>query len=265
MASRQIPHSIFGLIGKRLDYSFSKAYFTEKFERIKLDDHHYRNFEIGSEEELLRFRESVIYNNLSRTTDGKPEILRGLNVTIPYKESILEILDEISGEAKAIGAVNTITIEDNIWTGHNTDAYGFAKSLEPHLPIKGNALILGTGGASKAIAYTLEALQIPYLYVSRTPTPQGDYEIPYDLVDKELLKDIGLIVNTTPLGTYPDVDTAPNLPYKHLQKGTVLQDLTYNPANTLFMKKGTIHGAVAINGYQMLVQQAERAWELWNE
>lgn len=263
MASRQIPHSIFGLIGKRLDYSFSKAYFTEKFERLKLDDHEYRNFELGSDEELLRFRESVIYNDLSRTTNGKAEIVRGLNVTIPYKETVMQLLDEVSPEAKAIGAVNTITIENNIWTGHNTDCYGFAKSLEPHLPITGNALILGTGGASKAIAYTLEALQIPYLYVSRSP--KGEFEIPYDRIDKELLSNIGLIVNTTPLGTFPDVTTAPDIPYDLLKKGTVLQDLTYNPANTLFMKKGSAYGATVLNGYQMLVHQAERAWELWNE
>jgi len=263
MDNRKIPNSIFGILGLRLDYSFSKAYFTEKFERLKLDDHEYRNFELGSEEELLRFRESVIYNDLSRTTNGKAEIVRGLNVTIPYKETVMQLLDELSPEAKAIGAVNTIAIENNIWTGHNTDCYGFAKSLEPHLPIKGNALILGTGGASKAIAYTLEALQIPYLYVSRNPT--GDYEIPYDKIDKDLLKDIGLIVNTTPLGTHPNVDEAPNLPYEHLNKGTVLHDLTYNPANTLFMKKGSAYDATGLNGYQMLVHQAERAWEIWNE
>lgn len=263
MDSKEIPRSIFGLIGKRLDYSFSRAYFSEKFERLNLHDHEYRNFEIDSEVELLRFRESVIYNSNTRTTNGKSEIIRGLNVTIPYKETVMQILDKVSPEAKAIGAVNTITIEDNVWTGHNTDAYGFAKGIEPNLPIDGNALILGTGGASKAIAYTLEALQIAYLYVSRMP--EGEFQIPYDRIDKEVLRQVGLIVNTTPLGTHPDVDTAPDLPYQHLRKGTVLQDLTYNPANTLFMKRGKISGAITNNGYQMLVHQAERAWELWNE
>ncbi len=262
MERNPYPRSIFGLIGKRLDYSFSRAYFSEKFERTGLDDHEYRNFEIEDVDGLLRFRESVKYDPQSRTTNGKKEIIRGLNVTIPYKEAIMEILDEMSEEAQAIGAVNTIVIEDNLWTGHNTDAYGFAKSLTPFLPLSKNALILGTGGASKAVAYVLESIQVPYLHVSRKP--QGDFQISYDQVG-EVLGDVELIVNTTPLGTHPDVDQAPALPYELLNKSHILYDLVYNPANTLFMKQGARNGARVINGSEILRWQAERAWELWNE
>jgi shikimate dehydrogenase len=263
MEIKQIPRSIFGLLGERLDYSFSRAYFSEKFERLKLNDHEYRNYEVSRASELVRFRESVTYNPLSRTTNNKSEVLRGLNVTIPYKEAIMEILDEISPDAQTVGAVNTIVIEDNKWIGHNTDAYGFGKSLAQFLPFDNKALILGTGGASKAIAYVLESMQIPYLYVSRNP--QDEYTISYDQIDKELLKNITLIVNTTPVGTFPNNDECPKIPYNLLDKSHVLYDLVYNPSQTLFMKKGNQQGALVTNGYQMLVHQAERAWKLWNE
>lgn len=262
MEELKIPRSIFGLIGMRLDYSFSRAYFTEKFEKLKLDDHEYRNFEIPDVGGLSRFRESVTYNKDSRTTLGKPEIIRGLNVTIPYKEAIMNVVDHVSDEARMIGAVNTITIEDNVWTGHNTDAYGFGKSLAPFLPLSKNALILGTGGASKAIAFTLESMQIPYLFVSRNPL--GDHEISYETV-VDLIDQVQLIVNTTPVGTHPDVDQSPSIPYSKLDASHVLFDLVYNPQNTLFMKQGTQQGAQVKNGYEMLRHQAERAWELWNE
>jgi shikimate dehydrogenase len=262
MEAKKIPSSVFGLIGVRLDYSFSRAYFSQKFEELKLKDHEYRNFELSSEEELFRFRESVTYNREQRTTQGKPEILRGLNVTIPYKESMLKVVDNISEEAQSIGAINTIVIEDNIWTGHNTDAYGFAKSLEPFLPINGNALILGTGGASKAIAYTLESLQIPYLKVSRSP--EDEHTIDYKSLNKDVISQVKLIINTTPVGTHPDIAQSPSIPYEFIGKQHLLYDLVYNPSLTLFMKKGLQQGAKATNGYQMLVHQAERAWELWN-
>ncbi|SCY07793.1 shikimate dehydrogenase [Nonlabens sp. Hel1_33_55] len=263
METEQIPPSVFGLIGARLDYSFSRAYFGEKFEKLRLDDHEYRNFEISSVDELVRFRESVLYNKQQRTTNGKNEIIRGLNVTIPYKENMLQIVDHVNEEAAAIGAINTVVIEDNVWTGHNTDAYGFGKSLEPFLPITGNALILGTGGASKAIAYTLEALQIPYLKVSRNP--QDDHTIGYASLNKDVVSQVQLIVNTTPVGTHPDNDQCPAIPYKHLTSNHVLYDLVYNPSLTLFMKKGQQQGARVSNGYQMLVHQAEKSWELWNK
>lgn len=262
MEKRTIPSSVFGLIGARLDYSFSRAYFSEKFEKLKLTDHEYRNFELSSEEELVRFRESVTYNKEQRTTQGKSEVLRGLNITIPYKQSMMKIVDHISEEAQAIGAINTVVIEDNIWTGHNTDAYGFAQSLKPFLPINGNALILGTGGASKAVAYTLESLQIPYLKVSRSP--EDEHSIDYKSLNKDVISQVKLIVNTTPLGTHPNVGESPGIPYEHLGKQHILYDLVYNPSLTLFMKKGLQQGAQALNGYQMLVQQAERSWELWN-
>jgi shikimate dehydrogenase len=262
MEKAQIPTSIFGLVGERLDYSFSRAYFSQKFEHLKLDDHYYKNFEMSREFLLSRFRESVTYNKQSLTTNGKNEILRGLNVTIPYKVDMMQLVDKLSEEAKVIGAINTVVIEDNIWTGHNTDCYGFGKSLEPFLPIKKNALILGTGGASKAIAYTLEALQIPYLFVSRNP--QDEYSIDYKSVNKEVMEMVSLIINTTPLGVTPDVHLKPAIPYEYVSKTHILYDLVYNPSQTLFMKLGLQNGAQVCNGYQMLVHQAEKAWELWN-
>ncbi len=264
MEKMNIPKSVFGLLGKKLDYSFSKAYFTEKFERLGLHDHVYRNFEIPDVGDLVRFRESVTYNSTDKTTNGVHEIVRGFNVTIPYKEVIIPLLDFITDEAKTIGAVNTVVIEDNKWTGYNTDAYGFGVSLKPYAPITQNALILGTGGASKAIAYTLEALQIPYLKVSRSAAVDDDYTITYPALNKELLAQVSLIINTTPLGTHPDVHQCPPIPYKYVNKQHLLYDLTYNPQNTLFMKKGAAHGAQVKNGGDMLIHQAEKAWELWN-
>jgi shikimate dehydrogenase len=258
-----IPKSVFGLIGKRLDYSFSRAYFSQKFEELKLNDHEYKNFEIGSEDELLRFRESVIYDTSSKTTAGKSEILRGLNVTIPYKESVFEILDSVDDQAREIGAVNTIAIEDNQWKGYNTDAYGFLKSLEPFLPILKNALVLGTGGASKAVAYALESLGIAYLKVSRNPL--DEHTIDYKSITHDVLDQVTLIVNTTPLGTHPEIHQSPPLPYQFLGDQHLLYDLVYNPARTMFMKLGIQQGAQVINGQQMLVHQAEKAWQLWNE
>lgn len=263
MEIKQIPHSVFGLIGARLDYSFSRAYFGEKFEKLKLKDHEYRNFELSSEEELFRFRKSVQYDKQHQTTGGKSEIIRGLNVTIPYKETMLKVVDHVHEDAAAIGAINTVVIEDNVWTGHNTDAYGFGKSLEPFLPITNNALILGTGGASKAVAYTLEALQIPYLKVSRNP--QDEHTIGYASLNKEVLNQVQLIINTTPVGTHPHTNQCPIIPYEHLTSAHILYDLVYNPSLTLFMKKGQQQGAQVANGYQMLVHQAEKAWELWNK
>lgn len=263
MDKKIIPYSRFGLIGKRLDYSFSKAYFSQKFDQLGLKDHSYHNFEISSVQGLLRFRESVNYNNASRTTNSENYVLRGLNVTIPYKQDIMAILDEISDEAKEIGAVNTISIEDNIWKGYNTDAFGFLDSLKSHLPVKGNALILGTGGASLAVAYALDTAGIPYLCVSRTP--QKEYEIGYHDIDKNMLMGIGLIVNTTPLGTYPAIDDSPELPYRYLHKDMLCYDLVYNPLQTTFMKKSSFYGAQVMNGTEMLIAQAEKSWEIWNQ
>lgn len=251
--------SIFGLIGKSLGHSFSKAYFTEKFESLKLPDHHYRNFEIADEGGLARFRESVENGQL---TDSS-EILRGLNVTIPYKTAIIKILDELDPVAKDVDAVNCIQIEDGIWKGHNTDVYGFIKSLETYLPIDRSALVLGTGGASKAVSYALDTLQVGHLFASRNP--QGKHEVAYEKLTKDLIKEVSLIVNTTPLGTYPNIDESPKIPYEHLDDSHILYDLVYNPPLTMFMKKGQQNGCQTTNGYKMLVHQAERSWEIWNE
>lgn len=251
--------SIFGLIGKDLGHSFSKAYFSEKFDALQLDDHHYRNFEIEDEGGLSRFRESVDNNTLL----ASDQILRGVNVTIPYKTAVLKILDELDPIAEDIGAVNCIQVEDGIWKGHNTDAYGFIKGLQPFLPITGHALVLGTGGASQAVSYALEILQIKHFFASRHP--DGPHEVEYPDITKKMIEQIELIINTTPLGTHPHTTEAPDIPYQYLGPDHLLYDLVYNPPLTMFMKKGQQYKAKTINGYQMLVNQAERSWEIWNE
>jgi shikimate dehydrogenase len=262
----QVNHRIintYGLIGKSLSHSFSRSYFTEKFERLDLKDHVYRNFEVEDEGGLIRFRESVKNDFLPTAQDKPKEALRGLNVTIPYKQAIINVLDEVSEEAKTIGAVNTVVIDGDQWYGHNTDAFGFAKSLQPLLPVKGNALVLGTGGASLAIRYVLESLSIPYLVVSRNP--KGTYQIGYKDIDKSIVQSVGMIVNCTPVGTYPNTERAVSIPYQYLNQGHICYDLVYNPSETLFMKKARYQGATAVNGHEMLVQQAEQAWSLWNQ
>ncbi len=239
----------YGLIGKNIDYSFSRSYFSKKFRELGLDDHSYENFdlqEIGEASQVLNSKEDI----------------QGLNVTIPYKQSIMPLLDEIDHEALAIGAVNTLKPEGDSWVGHNTDHYGFDKALQPHLtPAHKEALILGTGGASKAVAYALEKRSIPYRFVSRTAT--GDH-LTYEELTSQITERYKLIINTTPLGTHPDIENKPLIPYQGIGREHLLFDLIYNPEETAFMKEGLRRNAKAINGYEMLVAQAEKAWEIWN-
>lgn len=239
----------FGLIGKNIDYSFSRNYFQEKFKKEQLA-YSYVNFDIESITEFS----SILKENSK---------LIGLNVTIPYKEAIIPYLDELSPEAKEIGAVNTIKVTPSgKLVGHNTDYYGFQKSLKPLLtnPHKA-ALILGTGGASKAIAYALKDLGIQTLFVSRTAK---ENILSYEQLTEEIIQKHALIINTTPLGTYPNIESFPPIPYQYLKSSHLLYDLTYNPNSTMFMQKGGLKGAQTINGYDMLVGQAEKAWEIWN-
>lgn len=243
---------IFGLIGKNIAYSFSRNYFNEKFKKLGLKDYSYVNFDIP---EIENFSNIFMENN---TTLG------GMNVTIPYKEAVIPYLDELDTDAKKIGAVNTIKILPNGRTkGYNTDVYGFENALKPLL--KGNethALILGTGGASKAIAFVLKKLNISYLYVSRTP--KNSKTISYSALSESIIKKHTLIVNSTPLGTHPNIKDCPQIPYQFLSEGHVLFDLIYNPAITAFLDKGRQKGAAIKNGEQMLELQAEKAWEIWN-
>ena len=246
----------YGLIGFPLKHSFSSKFFTEKFERERVEAE-YLNFEI---EDILQIREIIIFN----------QDLRGLNVTIPYKEKVIPFLNEISPEAEKIGAVNVIKIErrpNDMYfynlTGYNTDYIGFKKSIEPLInpEIHKKALILGTGGASKAIAQALEDLGIPWKYVSRT---SDENKLTYSELSPEILSKYKIIINASPVGTFPDIDDCPDILYRLLTKEHLLYDLVYNPAETLFLKKGKQQEAIVKNGAEMLELQALAAWEIWN-
>ena len=239
----------FGLIGKHIDYSFSRSYFSSKFEKARLP-YTYVNFDLESIEKFP----NIIRDNPS---------LKGLNVTIPYKESIIPYLDSMHKTAKKIGAVNTIKFtKKGRLKGYNTDSYGFRKSLKPFLESHHNkALILGTGGASKAITYVLTKLGISFQMVSRNPV---DADIlSYTELGTDIIQSHNIIINCTPLGTYPDIDICPDIPYEALTDKHLLYDLVYNPEITTFMKKGLEQGAKAINGLKMLEYQAEKAWRIW--
>ena len=235
----------FGLIGKNIDYSFSRTYFKNKFSEMNLLNHQYLNFDIDS---LLNINNLFNSNNF------------GFNVTIPYKEAIIPYLDELDGHAEKIGAVNTIKLKDNKTVGYNTDWLGFKNSIKPLLQNHhNNALILGTGGASKAIKYALEQLNISYKVVSRN---NGDYN--YDGLNEEIIRKYQIIINCTPLGTFPIVNLCPNIPYNAITPKHLVYDLIYNPSETLFLKKAKEQGAIIKNGLEMLEIQAEKAWEIWN-
>ena len=241
----------FGIIGKDISYSFSRNYFQEKFNKLGLNNYHYYNFDIPEIEEfpfLLYHREDEF---------------RGLNVTIPYKEAIIKYLDEVDSEAQNIGAVNTIKVtDDNQLIGYNTDAHGFQKSIESLLKSHHKkALILGTGGASKAIAYVFKKLNIAYKFVSRI---EQENMLSYEMLDAEIMDDYSIIVNCTPVGTHPNIENAPPIPYQYLSNKHLLYDLIYNPAETKFLQKGKKQGASIKNGLEMLELQAEKAWEIWN-
>ncbi|MFT3936047.1 MAG: shikimate dehydrogenase [Chitinophagaceae bacterium] len=240
----------FGLLGYPLTHSFSKKYFTEKFLKEGLNDCSYENFSMPNIEEL----HAVLQNN---------SLLSGLNVTIPYKEQVLDFLSEESDVVKKIRACNCIKIKNGKLTGYNTDVTGFEVSLKQKLlPHHKNALILGTGGAAKAVEFVLSNLGIHYRYVSRSSN--GD-NFSYADLNADLISTYTLIVNTTPLGMYPNVESFPPIPYEALGSQHYLFDLVYNPAKTLFLQKGETHGALIKNGDDMLVIQAEESWRIWND
>jgi shikimate dehydrogenase len=243
----------YGLIGYPLTHSFSKRYFTEKFETEKIDST-YDNFEIDN---ISKFP-GIIKNN--------PELI-GLNVTIPYKEQVIPFLDELNDSAKEIGAVNTVkivrTVDGTFLKGFNTDTFGFETSLKPLLKeYHKKALILGTGGASKALKYVLIKLGIEFISASIEELKEN--EIRYEAIDKKMISDRLLIINATPLGTYPKVETFPNIPYQFITEKHLLFDLVYNPEVTQFMEKGLQKGANVKNGYEMLLNQAIKSYEIWN-
>lgn len=254
----------YGLIGYPLGHSFSKTYFSDKFKRLGQTDSCYELFPLESLNEL----ETLVKN--------EPK-LRGLNVTIPYKIGVLYYLDKISEEARAVDAVNCIKIvkKDSLndlfsgevklcsfaLEGYNTDVYGFENSLQPLLKKQHtNALVLGSGGASRAVTYVLKKLNISYKVVSRKATPS---QLSYEDITPSLIERHKLLINTTPLGMAPHIDDLPKLPYDSVGRGHLLYDLIYNPETTLFLKEGKKKGAMVKNGLEMLILQAEKSWEIW--
>lgn len=240
----------FGLIGRHLQHSFSPAYFANKFKQEGILDCNYDLFPLAKIEDFKAL--------LEKSLD-----LVGLNVTIPYKQSIIPFLDELSPQALEIGAVNTIQFKEGKLIGHNTDVYGFQTSLEKALSpsqFQSKALVLGTGGASKAVVYALQEMNIPYHYVSRSANQDC---LTYEMLCPKHIQEHLIIINTTPLGMTPNTDTCPLLPYSAIGKEHILFDLVYNPEQTLFMKKGVEQGAKSINGLEMLHLQAEKAWNIW--
>jgi shikimate dehydrogenase len=241
---------IYGLIGNPLGHSFSQKYFTEKFEREGLKNCEYQNFEIKNLQKEINFLKN-------------DPLISGLNVTIPYKSDVISFLDETSEVCKEINACNCIKIVDKKWFGFNTDVIGFRNTFIPHLqPQHTKALILGTGGSSKAVAYVLKSLAIDFLSVSR----KGDGSagiINYESLSKELMDEFTIVINTTPLGMFPNVDY-PQIPYQYITDKHYFFDLIYNPARTVFLSKAAAMGAIIQNGERMLAIQAEESWKIWS-
>ena len=243
----------FGLIGRSLSHSFSKKYFEEKFKKENLANFSFTNFELNSISEF----ENVIKQNPS---------LKGLSVTVPYKEQIIPFINELSQEAKEIGAVNCIDFVNGKRIGYNTDVFGFKTSIKPFLEPKHNrALIFGTGGSSKAIAYALKQIGVDYFFVTSSPTKKTSNTFFYSELSEIILSQFLLLINCTPVGMFPDVNKTPNIPFDFVTEDHLAYDLIYNPTETVFLKNCKEKGAITINGYSMLQLQAEKAWEIWNK
>lgn len=239
----------FGLVGKKLKHSFSQAYFTNKFRQSGLP-HTYENYEIPDISQV-----KLIFSD--------PEI-KGLNVTIPYKQDVIPFLDELDATAKNTGAVNCILINNGKKTGYNTDVFGFSQSIKPFFESHHEkALILGTGGASKAVYAVLSELGVQCFFASRHP--QKVNECLYEDINQQMVNSCLIIVNTTPLGMFPDVDSHPPFPFEYLTPRHLVIDLIYNPEQTTFLSRAKAQGAVVLNGLTMLHQQAEKSWDIWNQ
>lgn len=242
----------FGIIGKSLSHSFSKSYFEKKFRDLDLVDHVYTIFEIQSIGEF----KNVIASNKN---------LVGLNVTIPYKETVIPFLDELSAEAKEIGAVNCIHIVNGKLIGYNTDVYGFSQSVKPFLDTNHErALILGTGGASKAVAYALKKVGVEIYFVTSSGTKKTANTFFYSEINELVMNAFKAVVNASPVGTFPNVDESPALPYQYFTPLHLAYDLVYNPEQTAFLKQAKEKGSIVVNGLSMLHLQAEKNWEIWN-
>ena len=240
----------FGLIGYPLTHSFSQKYFTEKFKREGID----AEYHLWEYPKIEGFGSLIAWN---------PQI-EGFNVTIPHKESIIKFIGSLDDTARTVGAVNTVKITGNAMTGYNTDVHGFRQSIKPFLEMHHErALILGTGGGAKAVHYVLSQIGIDCYFVTRNANGKEKH-FNYEDVNRYVIEAFPLIVNTTPLGMYPNIDNFPPIPYEHIGSRHLLYDLIYNPAETQFIQKGKAQGAVTMNGLSMLYSQAEKAWEIWN-
>lgn len=238
----------YGLIGKNISYSFSERYFSDKFKKENIENTIYKTFDLQNIEAF----KTLLHNTPS---------LCGLNVTIPYKEAVIPFLDKLSPEATEIKAVNVIQFQNNKLIGYNSDCYGFEQSFkEKQQPHHQKALILGTGGASKAIQYIFQKNHIPFQIISRKASEKN---LSYEQLNQEIMTEHQIIVNCTPLGTHPATDQKPPIPYAYLTAQHYLYDLVYNPSQTLFLNEGFNKGATIQNGLKMLELQAEKAWEIW--
>lgn len=243
-------YRLFGLIGYPLGHSFSKKYFTQKYERENINDCRYELFPL---EDISQF---------SGLIDSQPS-LAGLNVTIPYKETVIPYLHHLDSAAQSIGAVNTIFKAQGKLIGFNTDSIGFEQSLES-LSFDwrdARALVLGTGGAAKAVMYVLKKENIPFKIVSRTPKEEN---LAYEQIDQNTIEEHALIINTSPVGMFPQTEACPAIPYQYINEKHLLYDLIYNPEETTFLHRGKQKGAQTVNGLAMLQLQAEAAWAIWN-
>lgn len=240
---------MYGIIGYPLLQTFSPGYFNKKFEEEGIDDT-YQKFPLDK------------IGDLKQVLKEHPD-LKGVNVTIPYKQDVIALLDELDDTARQIGAVNTVSIKNGKLKGYNTDTIGFMNSLKPRLKAQHNkALVLGTGGASKAVAYALKRLNISYLLVSRN---KKDSDLSYTDLNEAIMDDHKLIINTTPLGMVPNETLCPDIPYRFLSAEHLLYDLVYYPEETIFLQKGKEQGTEIKNGYEMLIGQAKAAWEIWQQ
>lgn len=238
----------FGLIGKTLGHSFSKSFFEDFFQKHAIDAK-FSNFELDQ----IELINSVFSQEIS-----------GLSVTIPYKQAIIPFLDELSQEVQEIGAVNCVSFQNGKKIGHNTDAFGFHQSIKPFLTNKHErAIILGTGGASKAVEYVLKGLGINVIFISRNPKKENEFG--NNEINNHMLNACKLLVNTTPVGTFPNNDDYIEIPFEFLTPDHLVVDLIYNPAKTKFLQNAEMHGAQILNGETMLKQQALKAWEIWNQ
>ena len=239
----------FGLLGKKLDYSFSKTFFTDLFAKNQIDAS-YENIEVA---DLYKWFEAKIFLDFA-----------GFNVTIPYKSEIIPFLDELSDEAKVIGAVNTVKNVNGKLIGYNTDAFGFGQSIKPFLNNNHErAMILGTGGSSKAIAYVLKIIGLDVIFISRNPKSSNEFG--YDSINENMVNACKMIVNCTPIGTFPNVDSKPNFPTVLISDKHLVVDLIYNPEKSLLLQESEKQGAIILNGFSMLQEQAKKAWEIWNQ